>query len=462
VKENDLIFVSGNPGSTDRLDTVSQLEFLRDVRYPSLLALFTRRIALLQNFSAISPENARIAQGEIFGYQNGYKAINGSESGLKNEELMAAKAVDEKKLRAAAASNPKLNAELGDPWSAIARAMVVEKQNYLSLIYLEREYAFNSDLAGIACTLVRVTQEKTKPDGERLREYTDSGLASLEQQLFSAAPIYKSLEIVTLTDSLAAMQQEMGETNPIVQKLLGGKSAAEVAKNLIDSTKLDDVAVRKQLYSGGVAAIEASSDPLIVLFRSIDPDARAVRKIYDDQVEAVESQEGAKIAQARFFSAGFNDPPDATFTLRLAYGAVRGYTENARPIPYFTTFAGIYQHAADHGNQSPYRLPERWMTSKSKLSLDTPLDFVTTADTIGGNSGSPLVNQRGEIVGVNFDRNMQALPRNFFYEDKVGRNIAVDVRGIQEALRNLYGATALADELISGTLSAPSTGKAAQ
>jgi hypothetical protein len=462
VKENDLIFVSGNPGSTDRLDTVSQLEFLRDVRYPSLLALFTRRIALLQNFSAISPENARIAQGEIFGYQNGYKAINGSESGLKNEELMAAKAVDEKKLRAAAASNPKLNAELGDPWSAIARAMVVEKQNYLSLIYLEREYAFNSDLAGIACTLVRVTQEKTKPDGERLREYTDSGLASLEQQLFSAAPIYKSLEIVTLTDSLAAMQQEMGETNPIVQKLLGGKSAAEVAKNLIDSTKLDDVAVRKQLYSGGVAAIEASSDPLIVLFRSIDPDARAVRKIYDDQVEAVESQEGAKIAQARFFSAGFNDPPDATFTLRLAYGAVRGYTENARPIPYFTTFAGIYQHAADHGNQSPYRLPERWMTSKSKLNLDTPLDFVTTADTIGGNSGSPLVNQRGEIVGVNFDRNMQALPRNFFYEDKVGRNIAVDVRGIQEALRNLYGATALADELISGTLSAPSTGKAAQ
>jgi hypothetical protein len=340
--------------------------------------------------------------------------------------------------------------------------MVVEKQNYLPLIYLEREYAFNSDLAGIARTLVRVTREKTKPDGERLREYTDSGLPSLEQQLFSTAPIYKSLETVTLADSLAAMQQEMGEKNPIVQKLLGGKSAAEVAKNLIDSTKLDDVAVRKQLYSGGVAAIEASSDPLIVLFRRIDPNARAVRKIYDDQVEAVERQEGAKIAQARFSNAGFNDPPDATFTLRLAYGAVRGYAENGRPIPYFTTFAGIYQHAADHGNQPPYQLPERWMTSKSKLNLYTPLDFVTTADTIGGNSGSPLVNQTGEIVGVNFDRNMQALPRNFFYEDKVGRNVAVDVRGIQEALRNLYGATALADELISGALPSPSAGKAAQ
>jgi hypothetical protein len=462
VKEGDLIFVSGNPGSTDRLKTLSELEFLRDVRYPSLLALFTRRIALLQNFSMGSAENARIAQEEIFGYQNGYKAINGSESGLKTADLMAAKAADEKKLRAAVAANPKLNAEVGDPWSAIAQAMAVEKQNYLPLVYLEREYAFNSGLAGIASALVRVTKEKTKPDSERLREYTDSGLPSLEQELFSTAPIYKSMETVTLADSLAAMQRDMGEKNPLVQNILGGKSPAEVAKNLIDGTKLDDVAVRKQLYSGGVAAIEASSDPLIVLFRNIDPDARAVRKIYDDQVEAVERQEGAKIAQARFSNAGFNDPPDATFTLRLAYGAVRGYAENSKPIPYFTTLAGAYQHAADHGNQPPYQLPERWTTSKSKLNLDTPLDFVTTADTIGGNSGSPLVNQAGEIVGVNFDRNMQALPRNFFYEDKVGRNVAVDVRGIQEALRNLYGATALADELVSGALPAPSAKAAGQ
>jgi hypothetical protein len=456
AKEGDLIFVSGHPGSTDRLKTVSELEFLRDVRYPSLLALFTRRIALLQTFGAISDENARIAQEQIFGYQNGYKAITGSERGLKDEDLMAAKTVDEKKLRATVASNPKLTAEVGDPWNAITQAMVVEKQIYLPYVYLERAYGFNSDLAGIARTLVRVTQEKTKPNGERLREYADSGLPSLEQELFSTAPIYKSLETVTLADSLAQMREAMGEKNPIVQKALGGKSAVEVARNLIEGTKLDDVAVRKQLYAGGVAAIEASSDPLIVLARSIDLDTRAVRKRYDDEVEAVERQEGAKIAKARFSEAGFDEPPDATFTLRLAYGVVRGYTENARPIPYFTTFAGVYQHAAEHNNEPPYRLPERWMTSKSKLNLDTPVDFVATADTIGGNSGSPLVNQAGEIVGVNFDRNMQALPRNFFFEDKVGRNISVDVRGIQEALRHMYDATALADELIVGALTGSS------
>ncbi len=462
VKEGDLIFVSGHPGSTDRLKTVSQLEFLRDVNYPLRIAMLSRRIALMQSFGAISAENTRMAQEELFGYQNSYKAVTGSARGLRDGNLMAAKALDEKKLRAAVASNPKLHAEIGDPWGAIARAMVVEKQNYVPYVYLERMSGFNSDLAGIARTLVRVTRDKTKPNGERLREFADSGLPSLEQRLFSTAPIYKSLETVTLADSLAEMQETLGEKNPIVEKVLGGKTAAEVAKTLIDGTKLDDVAVRQQLYSGGVAAIEASTDPLIVLFRVIDPETRAVRKIYDEEVEAVERQEGAKIATARFSEAGFKEPPDATFTLRLAYGAVRGYTENGRPISYFTTFAGVYQHAADHGNQPPYRLPERWMNSKSQLNLETPVDFAATADTIGGNSGSPLVNQAGEIVGVNFDRNLQALPRNFFFEDKVGRNISVDVRGIQEALRHIYGATALADELLGDAHAEPSASGTAQ
>jgi hypothetical protein len=450
VNEGDLIFISGNPSRTDRLKTVAQLEFLRDVGDPLHLAIFTRLVALLQNLSAGSEENARIAGEYIFRYQNGYKAINGALQGLKNQDLMSAKAHDETNLREAVAANPKLKAEVGDPWDAIAKAMVVEKQNYLPYVYLERQYGFDSDLFEIASTLVRVTKEKTKPDGERLREYTDSGLASLEQSLFSTAPIYKSLEAVRLADSLADLQRTLGEGNPVVQKVLGGKSPAEVAKTLIEGTRLDDVAVRKQLYSDGVSVIEASTDPLIVLARSVDPDARAMRKIYDDQVDAVERQEGAKIAKARFSEAGFSDPPDATFTLRLAYGSVRGYTENGKQIPYFTTFAGVYQHAADHSNQPPYRLPDRWAIARSKLNLATPIDFVATADTIGGNSGSPIVNQAGEIVGVNFDRNVQALARNFFFDDKQGRNVSVDVRGIQEALRNLYGATGLADELIAG------------
>jgi len=452
VKEGDLIFVSGHPGSTDRLKTVSELEFLRDVAYPRFLAMLARRIRLLQDFSARSDEDKRIATENLFAYQNSYKAIGGSARGLEDEDLMAAKTLTEQKLRSFVALRPPLKADVGDPWSAIRQAMVVNRQNYLPFAYFERMYGFNSELAGIARTLVRVTEERAKPDGERLREYADAGLPSLEQQLFSPAPIYKLLETVKLADSLADMQQALGDTHPTVERVLGGKSPEEVAQGLIGGTKLDDVAVRKQLYSGGVPAIEASSDPLIVLARTIEPDARAVRKLYDDQVEAVERQEGAKIAKARFSMAGFNEPPDATFTLRLAYGVVRGYPEKGRQIPYFTTLGGVYQHAAEHGDQPPYRLPARWMAAKSKLNLDTPVNFVATADTIGGNSGSPLVNQSGEIVGVNFDRNMQALPRNFFYEDKVGRNVGVDVRGIQEALRHIYEATALADELIAGAL----------
>jgi len=306
VKEGDLIFVSGNPGSTDRLKTVSELEFLRDVEYPLLLAVCTRRISLLQGFSSISSENARIATEELFEYQNGYKAIAGSEQGLRDEKLMAAKTLDEEKLRATVTSDPKLDAEVGDPWSAIAQAMVVEKKNSLAYFYLEQQFGFNSDLAQLARNLVRVTQEKTKPNGERLREYADAGLPSLEQQLFSTAPIYRSLETVTLADSLAEMQEALGKNNPVVQKILRGKTSAEVARNLIDGTKLDDVAVRKQPYAGGVSAIDASSDPLIVLARNVDPDARAVRKVYDDEVEAVERQEGAKIARTRFAEAGFN------------------------------------------------------------------------------------------------------------------------------------------------------------
>jgi hypothetical protein len=450
VKEGDLIFASGNPGSTDRLKTVSQLEFLRDVGYPLHLAVCSRHISLLQGFSSVSGENARIAREELFDDQNTYKKIAGSEQGLKDEKLMAAKALDEERLRAAVTSNPKLHGEIGDPWNAIAQAMVVEKKNHLSYIYLELQVGFNSDLAQFARDLVRVTREKTKPNGERLREYADSRLPSLEQQLFSTAPIYRSLDTVTLADSLAEMQEALGENNPIVQNVFRGKTPSEVAKNLIDGTKLDDVAVRKQLYAGGVEAIETSSDPLIVLARSVDPGARAARKIYDNEVEDVERQEGAKIAKAHFAEAGFNEPPDATFTLRLSYGAVRGYSQNSQPIPYFTTFAGLYKHAADHGNQPPYRLPKLWTLFKAKLNLDIPLDFVATADTTGGSSGSPLVSQAGEIVGVVFDSNIQALPHNFFFEDRVGRSVSVDVRGIQEALRNLYGATALADELIAG------------
>ncbi len=371
VKDGDLIFVSGHPGNTGRLLTMAQLEFLRDVQYPASLKLFARRIALLQNFSKESEENARIAKEDIFGLQNSQKAITGYQSGLLDKAIMDSKAADEAKLRTA----------------------------------------------------------------------------------------FKKLEIALLTDSLSEMQEALGQENPDVNRVLQGKTPADVAKDLITNTRLEDVAVRKQLYEGGQAAIDASTDPLIVVMRAIDPSARAARKQYEDKVESVVRRDGTTVAKARFAQSGFAQPPDATFTLRLSYGAVKGYQENGKSIPFATNIGGAYEHATEHGNQSPYNLPESWMKSKANLDLKSPLNFVSTADIIGGNSGSPTVNKKGEVVGIIFDGNIQSLPWNFAFSEVQGRAVSVDSRGIQEALRKIYGATALADELMGTKAEAAKAGK---
>jgi hypothetical protein len=447
VKDGDLIFVSGHPGNTGRMLTMAQLEFLRDVQYPAQLKLYARRIALLENFSKESEENARIAQEDIFGLQNSQKAITGYNSGLVDKAIMEKKAADEAKLRAGFKADSK-NAGAPDPWDQIAAAIKTQKEIYLNLTYLERMRGFSSRLAQIARVLVRSAEEKPKPNQDRLREFRDSALPSLEQQLFSPEPIYKNLETTLLSDSLSDMQDALGKDNPDVRKVLQGKNPAEAGKDLIGNTKLDDIAVRKQLYEGGQAAVEASTDPLIVAMRAVEPDARAARKDFDDKVDAVVKRDGTEIAKARFAQSGFSQPPDATFTLRLSYGAVKGYREDSRAIPFETTMGGAYQHAAAHGDKPPYDLPESWIKSKPKLDLKTPLNFVSTADIIGGNSGSPTVNTKGEVVGIIFDGNIQSLPWNFAYSDMQGRAVSVDSRGIQEALRKIYGATALADELM--------------
>jgi hypothetical protein len=458
VRDGDLVFVSGHPGSTGRMQTMAQLEFTRDVLYPSTLKLLARRITLLQDFSKQSGENARIAKETIFGLQNSQKAITGYESGLLDKSIMDAKGADEAKLRAAYKADPK-NAGAPDPWDEIAAAIKLQQSIYFDLTYLERMRGFGGSLPQIARALVRAGAEKPKPNAERMREYRDSALPSFEQQLFSAAPVYKNLETVMLTDSLAEMQNAAGADNPDVQKVLQGKSPAAAAKEMIANTKLDDVAVRKQLYEGGEAAIEASADPLIVAMRAIDPDARVARKEFEDKIDSVVRRDGTLIAKARFTQSGFTQPPDATFTLRLSYGEVKGYQENGKAIPFDTNIGGAYEHAAEHGSQPPYKLPDSWINAKSKLDLKTPLNFVSTADIIGGSSGSPTVNKKGEVVGIIFDGNIESLPWNFAYGDVQGRAVSVDSRGIQEALRKIYGAGALADELIGTKAEGAKAGK---
>jgi hypothetical protein len=343
--------------------------------------------------------------------------------------------------------------------------MGVQRSIYMPFTYLERRSGLRGTLAGLARDLVRLADEKRKPNGERLREYTDAALPSLEQRLFSTAPVYRSLETVLLGQSLEEMRGELGPDHPSVKQILAGQEPQARAKDLISQTKLDDVAVRRQLYEGGIAVIRASDDPLIRLMRTIDSDARALRKRYDDEVEAVERVQGSSVAKIRFAAEGPNAAPDATSTLRLSYGAVRSFVEDGRGIvpagtkvPFFTTIGAAFDHAARHGNKPPYRLPDSWQKARAKLALDTPLNNVSTPDIIGGNSGSPLINRDAEIVGIIFDGNIQSLPWRFAYDDRIARSISVDSRGILEALRNIYGAGELADELMA--VSGAATGAA--
>jgi hypothetical protein len=460
VKDGDLIFVSGHPGTAKRQQTMAQMEFTRDVGYPMILATLKLRIELLQEFSKESEENARIAKEGILGIQNSRKALAGHESGLLDKSIMDAKAADEAKLQASYKADVR-NAGTPNPWDEIAQAMKLQREIYPQLTYLERlrGFVFGTGLPLTARLLVRAAEEKPKPNADRLPEFRDSALPSLEQQLFSTAPLYNNLETVLLADALAEMQDALGKDNPDVQKVFAGKTPADAAKDMIAGTKLKDVAVRKQLYEGGQTAIAASNDPLIVAMRAIEADALAARKQFDDKIDSVVRQDGTLIAKARFAQSGFAQPPDATFTLRLSYGAVKGYKENEKEIPYFTTIGGAFEHAAENENQPQYRLPESWMNAQAKLDLKIPLNFVSTADIIGGNSGSPTVNKEGEVVGIIFDGNIESLSGTFSYSDVQSRSVSVDSRGILEALRKIYGTVALADELLGSKRKAANANK---
>ena len=448
ASQGDLIFVPGHPGRTGRLLTMDQMGYLRDDEYPLRLKSYSRRVEMLQKFSAQSAENAREAESDLFGLQNSFKAVTGYEAGLKNKELMDKKALDEKSLQQFVNSDPQRKQEFGDPWAAIAKAMDVQKHIYKQVLYVDNMGGFRGDLARYARYIVRAASEKQKPSNQRIRGYQDSQLPTMEQELFSTAPVYKDLELLLLSESLAEMREELGADNPDVQKALAGKSPDERAKEVIDGTKLEDVAVRKQLYEGGADAVNASTDPMIVMLRQIEPDAAAIHTQEDDQVESVVRQSGGSIGKALFAQKGLSVPPDATFTLRLSYGSIDGYKLNGKNVPWFTTMGGAYEHAEKHGSKPPYQLPDSWLKYKSTLNLKTPYDTVSTADIIGGNSGSPVINRAGEVVGIVFDGNIESLEWNFAYSDNVARAVEVDSRSITEALRNIYHADGLLNELM--------------
>jgi hypothetical protein len=445
--EGDLVFVTGHPGSTNRLDTLAKLRHRRDVTLPYTLNRLRMLEALLIQFSEQSPEQRKMAREDLQGVANSRKALAGQYQGLLDPAIIATKAKAERDLRDRLAADPARQKAYGDAWDRIAAAADALAGFERDFNLLERGDGFACELFAIARHLVRLAAERPKPNADRLREYRDSALESLEFQLFSPAPIHPELERAKLESALSFMAENLGGEHPLVLKALGGKSPAARAAELIAGTKLIDPAERRRIAAGGTKAVEESQDSMLQFARLMDPDARAVRKRFEDEVEEVERQANARIAKAGFEVLGTARAPDATFTLRLAFGVVKGYAVDGVELPSNTTFGGAFERAERQGHREPFELPKRWTDAKGRLDPNTPFNFVSTADTIGGNSGSPVLNRAGEFVGINFDRNRHGLVRNFVYTDEQARHIAVHSRGILVALRSLYDARELVHEL---------------
>jgi hypothetical protein len=398
------------------------------------LKTIKRRLEVLKRYAALGPEQERQAQNQIFGIENAIKAWTGEHNGLLDKNIFAKKQKEETDFRAQVASKPEWMKEYGEAWSMIAKA----QKKYLEMY---KPFQFRSvrgsRLAGNALTLVQLVAEMKKPDGERLDGYHDSQLESLKFRLFSPAPVYPQLEEMLIAESLQESLDELGPNDPFVKTALNGRAPAEVAKELIANTKLGDPAFRKSLVEGGEAAVAASTDPLIALARKLDPMARELRKWYEDNVQSIETTAGEKIGKARFAVYGKSAYPDATFTLRLSYGAVKGYPMNGTKAPSKTTLYGLYDRHYSFDMQPPFHVPPRYTERKDKLDLATPVNFVTTNDIIGGNSGSPVINKNAELVGLVFDGNIESLVGRFVYNEENNRCVAVHSAVMIEALRKL-------------------------
>jgi hypothetical protein len=446
----ELVFVSGHPGRTSRLLTVAELTNLRDQALPLRLASLYRQEILLSTWGQRSEENARRCRRGLVGIQNSRKASEGRLAGLQDPAFLTAKAQAETEFRSRLAGRPEFADALG-AYAAIAEATRILAAQSARRSLFESGQGLSCESFHFARTLLRAGDEQPKPDGQRLREFSAAGRASLELGLFSPKPIYTDLEVLTLADALTFLAGQLGASDPLVVKVLAGKSPRDRAGELIPATRVRDVAVRRALYAGGASAVAGANDPMIELARLVDAEARALRQVAEAQGE-VREQAHAAIARARNALNGTAGYPDATGTLRLSYGTVKGYEEAGHPVPALTTFAGLYDRAKAMGGRPPFELPAVWTKGKGRLKLATPFNFVSTCDIIGGNSGSPVVNRAGEFVGIIFDGNLQSLPGDYFFDDRQNRAVSVHSAAILAALTRIYDARGLARELTRGRL----------
>jgi hypothetical protein len=446
VGEGELVIVPGFPGSTARLSTVAQLRYHRDVGNPLQMKVWTSRSAALKTYAKRGVEQQRQASQSIRGLENSIKRLVGQQAGLENPRIFKKKEDEEAALRKAIASKPEWQRAYGDAWTRVEQA-------YEALPAMSKRIAFShltsSRLGTIASSFVRYAEEIGKPNAQRYEEFRDNRIEALKRNLLSPAPIFPEMEEAILAAWLAEGQKALGRDDPFVRAGLGGSTPAEIAKRVMGGTKLHDVAFRKALFEGGAEAISKSDDPLIVLARKVEPIVRELRTWNEENIQNIETGAGEKIANARFAVYGKTVYPDANFNLRIEYGTVAGYEEDTTLVPFKTTFHGLFDRAASFNERPPYNLPPRWRDAKSVLNLSTPLNFVYSADTIGGNSGSPVINRNAEIVGINFDSNIQKLPNRYLYidESEGARAVGVHAAAVIEALSKLYGAGKLVEEI---------------
>jgi hypothetical protein len=442
--ENELVFVVGNPGSTGRLNTVAQMEYLRDIGYPATLAAYKRLLAIYPILEKTDTSAARRYQNDIFGIANSQKAVTGYRAGLLDTASMATKRAFERELKARVAANPQLQAQYGGAWDAIAKAQA-ELASFSPQL---RYYGFggNSQLLQLAAGLVRVATEAGKPDSARLPQYRGAGLENIKRQIVAPNPIDTAYERLAIAAQLRAAQGELPANDPFLKIALNGKTPEQAAADLVRNTRITDPAVRQQLVQGGLPAITASTDPLIVFARAVDPLARTQLQ-RANALNAIIASNSEKIGKAMFAAYGTNLPPDATFTLRISDGVVKSYPSNGTVAPYKTTFYGLYGRSAAFDNREPFKLPQRWVDRKANLDMTTPFDFVSTNDIIGGNSGSPVINKNAEVVGLVFDSNIEGVSNRFIFSTAVGRTVSVHSSAIVEALRKMYDGSRIADEL---------------
>ena len=442
--ENELVFVVGSPGSTGRLNTIAQMEFLRDVGYPASLAAYKRALAIYAELARTDTSAARRYQNAVFGVANSQKAVTGYRAGLVDTLSMAKKRAFEQEFRARIAADPKLQAQYGGTWDVIAAAQRELATFNPELRY--RGFGGGSTLLQLGAGLVRVATESGKPDSARLPQYRGAGLNNIKALLTQPAPIDTTFERLAIAAQLRAAQGELKANDPFLAVALHGRTPDAVAADLVRNTKVGDLAFRQSLLQGGTAAVNASTDPLIVWVRGVDPLARDVTA-RANALNAIIATNSEKIGQALFAAYGTALPPDATFTLRISDGLVKSFPSNGTIAPYKTTFYGLYERSAAFDDKDPFKLPQRWVARKNNLDLSTPYNFVTTNDIIGGNSGSPVINRNAEVVGLVFDSNIEGVSNRFIFSDAIGRTVSVHSRGIVEALRKMYDGSRIADEL---------------